>query len=224
MAKIKDPRWKENLDPDDPRYSPDRDPGYDPGISPGPDTTPDIPPDPGNEDALKGLDDYIKQFLNYEVPQEVIDQQLNAFAQQVSAKQSDVLRQAQFADSARTGGRMSNARRRQDITGEFAQARSAGYQGIMSDKAQQEMRARFAGLNAYISKYGTDKGIASAMNQLSADMDARQSQMWSSIFFSAAQIPFQFDWDFSWGGGADYSFPSSFGGDPSMGNQYQYYG
>lgn len=138
----------------------------------------------------KELMDFIRQFLEYETPQEVIDTRMGQLGRSLSARQAQDIRAFRAADFGRTGGRMGTARGTQEIGGQYALARAAGQAQILNAAFEREMRAKLAGLQAYIQKYGIDKNAQLALQQLRQQREQAEAGMWGDILGSAALAAF----------------------------------
>ena len=145
----------------------------------------------GNAAGEVGTSDLLNAFLNFQVPQDQINQQLNVLNQGVAAGQNRANQAVQSSNAARTGGRVSTARANNDIGGQAALAQQQGQAAIFQQAAQLEAQHRMAGLQAYIQKYGIDKNAQLALEQMqNAQMAALGQGIGSNGGLLAGLIPF----------------------------------
>ena len=123
--------------------------------------------------------DTIGQFLNYETPDAVKQQQLGTLNQQLANQYAQMNQQFNENMASRTGGRLGSTQRgTEEIGGQMALAGQLGMAEILKNLHNQELRTKLAGLQAYIQKYGIDKNAQLAMKQLKAQQDAA---LWGGI-------------------------------------------
>ena len=125
--------------------------------------------------------DLIGSFLNFQVPEEQINQQLNVLNQGVAAGQNRANQQIAASNASRTGGRVSTGRAVNDVGGQAALAQQQGQAAIFQQAAQQESQMRLAGLQAYISKYGIDRNAELALQQMRNQQNAMFGQGLGSL-------------------------------------------
>jgi len=133
---------------------------------------------PGYQNEQRALD-IVNQFLSYETPEGIKQNQLGMLNQQLANQQTQMNQQFNQNMAAQTGGRLGSTQRgTADIGGQVAMAGQLGTAEILNNLYNQQLQTRLAGLQAYIQKYGIDKNAELALKQLRAEKDAGK---WGAI-------------------------------------------
>jgi hypothetical protein len=125
------------------------------------------------------IDRYLQEFLNYEYPEELFEEQKNVIGQIGAATQTRANRAVGQRQAAMTGGRLGSVSRAySDIGGQVATGQQQAFVQLAREKQNVETRMKLAGLNAYIQKYGIDQNVMVALKNIEAQETAG---LWGGI-------------------------------------------
>jgi len=139
------------------------------------------------------LDNYLKEMMDYDFPEEELQKRLNALGIQITAAEQSKQRTFSEKYAAQTGGRMTGLRGFDEIGGKSALARSVGSAQIMQQAFNQELAVRQNALNAYIQKYGMDKQAQAAQAAIDAQKEQANQEMIGNTFGTLATLLFMPD-------------------------------
>jgi hypothetical protein len=118
-----------------------------------------------------------KSLFNWEYPEGAWQTALNAIGIAGANRQTQLGRQLQMQQAARTGGRLGSVSRGfQDIAGQVATGQQQAIAQLTKEKVNIETRMKMAALQAYIQKYGIDENVRVALKQIAAGESAAMWQ------------------------------------------------
>ena len=133
----------------------------------------------GEFGTLGELDRFMREFMDYEYPEDIYEQQKNVIGQAGAAAQTRANRALSQRQAAQTGGRLGSISRGfSDIGGQVATGQQMALANLAKEKMNVETRMKLAALSAYIQKYGIDKNAMIALKQIQAQESAA---MWGGI-------------------------------------------